>query len=827
MRRLVWATSICAPLLFAGCSLVGGDVHQDSAVDVNQQDGIATLPRILVVYGGDIITADKDNRVFDHEQGDTGVLIVDDTIAAIGDLESINKHLKGRYPGLNSPVRYLDLAGRTLMPGFVEPHAHLQLTAQTSFVPNLMPCLPDKYQQQLNQDYGWLYYQGKDIPTEQADVRANCYLYVEEAINALSTTKVNSADQWLVGNGLDPSRMLLSKNDNYPFIPNPNNDKDIDARNKLEFGKALNANKQFLNFPMHYIQDPNAFAAKARQQSSNVLATNPVLMLDQSGHLGYANMAAFKQTGLCNKRISKSQIAALKLGDKIDPKVINSDGSVTLSCEASSESEMASYQSIVKAMYFPDGDWAIVKNQGKWQYSGLLKEQSSYGPFVVAIEKSLASGHIDVAGMLKHAGNIKASDKLLCKGDTQNPVMKVMTNILNTSSQQGVTTFVEGGSTTSMVDNYKCIAKSGKAATRIRALYDWQDLHDQQENNNTRSTRYKIPFDSPMYKGMLSAEGVKLWSDGSTQGCSANLSHDYETDGLCEQFHTGHVDFNESQIRDNLQGFADAGWYFNIHANGDAGIKDSIGALRNMNRAPRERSQSECEMSENKKDYACLAHTIIHSTVNSEGGTTNAGVPIVVEEYLAARHTLPNLTPSHLIGHIAYWGRSMENELGEQRGKMIDPMRTELDNDIPFSIHSDLSISALFPIWFIEQAVTRNTWYYPNLEGNGTPLNAQQSVEIMEAIRALTIVPAMQHNIADKLGSIEVNKLADFIVLDKNPLDFNTHQAGKRPVDIHTINVDCAFVGAKLVPWLDLNELSKGKEEYLDSKCNLALKPYN
>ncbi len=830
MKKLVWASSLCVPLLLAGCSLIGDDASHSNSVNTALRDGVESLPRILVVYGGDIITADNANRVFRHQRDNAGLLIVDDTIVAVDTLESIDKHLKSKYAHIKSPVRYMDLAGRTLMPGFIEPHAHLQLTAQTSFVPNLMPCLPDKYQQQLNQDYGWLYYRGKDIPTEQGGVRANCYLYIEEALDALRASKVNKAEQWLVGNGLDPSRMLLSQSNNYPFLPNPNNDVTIDAKNKAAFAKALNDNKAFLRFPMYFIEDAQAFGQGATKNQGNVLATHPVLVLDQSGHLGYANMVAFKQTGLCDKTLSKSEIAALDLNHNIDPSVINRDGSVTLRCEANSESAMKSYQRIVQAKYFPDGDWSIVENKGMWQYSGLLKEQSSYVPFVEAIAKSFDSKRLNVAGMLKHADVNVASDPIVCNVESQDPVIKVMENILNTSSQQGVTTFVEGGSTIDMVKSYKCIVESGKAATRIRSLYDWHDLSEKleedrkEEKDNLKdkdlSDKYKIAFDSATYKGMLSVEGVKLWSDGSTQGCSANLSHDYDVEGLCEMFGSGHVDFNREQIAHNLQQFADSGWYFNLHANGDKGIADSIGALLDMNGS----TESQCGEADDLSSYACLAHTIIHSTVNRADDVSVEKIPKVVTEYEEARKILPNLMPSHLIGHIAYWGRSMENELGEQRAQMINPMYAEFKSGIPFSIHSDLSISPLFPIWFVEQAVTRNTWYYPNLEGNGTPLNADQAVEIMEAIRALTIVPAKQHNIADKLGSIEAGKLADFIVLDSNPLDFNTDKAGKRPVDIHTIDVECAFVAAKQIPWLDLAQLSKGNEEYKDSKCPLYTK---
>jgi len=52
---------------------------------------------------------------------------------------------------------------------------------------------------------------------------------------------------------------------------------------------------------------------------------------------------------------------------------------------------------------------------------------------------------------------------------------------------------------------------------------------------------------------------------------------------------------------------------------------------------------------------------------------------------------------------------------------------------------------------------------------SGDILGPAQRVDVMTALKAMTIWPAWQHFESDKKGSIEAGKLADFVILSKDP----------------------------------------------------------
>jgi hypothetical protein len=79
-----------------------------------------------------------------------------------------------------------------------------------------------------------------------------------------------------------------------------------------------------------------------------------------------------------------------------------------------------------------------------------------------------------------------------------------------------------------------------------------------------------------------------------------------------------------------------------------------------------------------------------------------------------------------------------------------------------FSQHHDAPVALPSGIRILSSVVTRRT-------RSGDILGAGQCIPVDVALKSLTLWAAYQHYEEKNRGSIEVGKLADFVVLDKNP----------------------------------------------------------
>ncbi len=131
------------------------------------------------------------------------------------------------------------------------------------------------------------------------------------------------------------------------------------------------------------------------------------------------------------------------------------------------------------------------------------------------------------------------------------------------------------------------------------------------------------------------------------------------------------------------------------------------------------------------------------------------------------------------------------NLLGEERtqkefGKFLGPVEAgslvSLAADVP---SAPLSIDA--PLLSVESVITRRD---PLNDNSKVFPPGAKGMTLEQAIAAVTINPAWQIRMEDKLGSLEVGKYADLVVLDKNLFEID-------PTEISEVNVMMTMMDGK------------------------------
>jgi predicted amidohydrolase YtcJ len=132
--------------------------------------------------------------------------------------------------------------------------------------------------------------------------------------------------------------------------------------------------------------------------------------------------------------------------------------------------------------------------------------------------------------------------------------------------------------------------------------------------------------------------------------------------------------------------------------------------------------------------------------------------------------------PSLTAGGINAMGDYISQLFGPEREAWVGTANSFVRNQMHWTIHHDMpagvSPSLIYAMWNIVNRQTRS----------GRTLQPNERVTPYEALRALTIHGAYQFKEEKSKGSLEVGKLADLVILDRNPLKVN-------PMEIKDIKI--------------------------------------
>ncbi|MGB7210498.1 MAG: amidohydrolase family protein, partial [Pyrinomonadaceae bacterium] len=138
--------------------------------------------------------------------------------------------------------------------------------------------------------------------------------------------------------------------------------------------------------------------------------------------------------------------------------------------------------------------------------------------------------------------------------------------------------------------------------------------------------------------------------------------------------------------------------------------------------------------------------------------------------------------------HIIDDGRWAWKRLDEKRLKGTYAFRTLLDSGGVLAFGSDSPVAPLNPIWGVYAAVTRRTLDDKNPNG----WLPDQKISVDETVRAFTWGSAYSEFQENVKGTIEVGKLADFVILSDDIFTID-------PVKIRDAKVTLTVVNGRVV----------------------------
>jgi predicted amidohydrolase YtcJ len=305
---------------------------------------------------------------------------------------------------------------------------------------------------------------------------------------------------------------------------------------------------------------------------------------------------------------------------------------------------------------------------------------------------------------------------------------EALLGLLGKWSQHGLTTVSElalGGLSQSPADHAVMVdaARTGRLTARIRA-YPFYTIGEEAWD----AAGIEPGKGNPLAR----VAGYKLVADGSNQGFTGLQREPY-----LNSDDRGLAYMSPEDLRTRAIERARAGWQLAIHGNGDAAIDNILDACEAMRDAG--------------VDMEKVRVRIEHCS-------------ILHDDQIARMKDL-GVSASFLIGHVHYWGVAMRDEVfGEEKARLLDRCASVEKAGVGFTLHSDFMVTDPVPLHMIEMAVTRKTWREPEYV-----LAPQERISVESAIRAITYEAAWQLFSEHEVGSLEAGKLADLVILDKDP----------------------------------------------------------
>lgn len=339
-------------------------------------------------------------------------------------------------------------------------------------------------------------------------------------------------------------------------------------------------------------------------------------------------------------------------------------------------------------------------------------------------------GSREANGILEENAIMSPEKKKICPAPTFQQVLDAILKAQNLYASLGVTTTQDASVDEGNHYNEMLMAcvQGGKNIIDIVGLATQFSTFNMMKNEGTPKREYV---------GHYKLAGAKTWLDGSPQGKTAWLSQPYHVvpEGEAADY-SGYGTQTDEAVREYFVKCINNNLQVHVHTNGDLACEQFLRCYK--------------EAMDITGHGAELRPVMVHCQA------------LRIDQLDRVKEV--GAIPTFFNDHVRFWGDyHYESAFGPERAQNISPIGSALEKGILFTLHQDPPVRIPNQILGIHNAVNRKT-------ESGRVLGEHQRISVMEAIKAATINGAYQYFEEDTKGSIEVGKLADFVIVDKNPL---------------------------------------------------------
>jgi predicted amidohydrolase YtcJ len=333
---------------------------------------------------------------------------------------------------------------------------------------------------------------------------------------------------------------------------------------------------------------------------------------------------------------------------------------------------------------------------------------------------------------------------------------------------------------------YLAAAASGQLTARVEGALWWDRTRggEQLPDILTRRERGRAP--------RFRANTVKIMQDGVAENFTAGMLEPYLDPTGCHEHGSGLSYVDPAALRDYVSQLDALGFQVHLHAIGDRAVRealDAIEAARAANGGPHDGDLG---------DHGNAPDT--YGVSSRDNRHHIAHLQVVHPD------DVPRFAALDVTANMQGLWAAHEPQMDELTIPFIGPERTQrqyvfgdlLRSGARLAAGSDWAVSSANPLRAIHVAVNRS------LQGaigpDAEPFLPSQSLELAAALAAYTIGSAYVNHLDDDTGSIERGKLADLVVLDRDPFTHPVAEIGSTGVLATYVQGEPVYLATNGVP---------------------------